>query len=249
MINTNQPNLFYVCNKTDVVNKVMPLLESGDWKIRTEDQKIVPRNIGYGYNTPWVYVENVPSNRCDIYMEVFWKCYVHIHSHCRNCWKTVVRPRTLKELITLYELQKSMAVPSKSGLELRQMVFGNYGGYFYSRSKDEGLRRYKQVRTLVSKVITPDVEVILKRFCTEYEIGNCPSSKVPDATQEEIEFEKHVESYFPPTNHNIASQKHMVANVIGRWIEFAYSIGDETYKDFTGGEPLYQPYETYHDKE
>jgi len=38
---------------------------------------------------------------------------------------------------------------------------------------------------------------------------------------------------------------HAVAHVHRTWIEYAYSIGDPTYAEYTEDKPLYPPYVTY----
>ena len=194
-------------------------------------------------------MESNPTSRCEIYQRVFFQQLKHIPSHCRSCWKIVVRPKTLEQLFDLYELQKVMGVPCKCGLEIRETVHGNYGGYFYTRSKKAGLERYKQVRALVDEHLGEDVDVLLKRYCTEFEIGPGSfgdSSKTEGVTLEEKEMEEYIEAHMPRVGSNNPQSKHIVANVLRRWIEHAYTIGDETYKIFTGGESLFPPYTTYH---
>lgn len=234
----------------DILKKIKPLLAQHGYIVRSEDHKIVPRVIGVAENVPWVYVQSVPTSRCDIYHKVFFNCMEHIHSHCRSCWKVVVRPQTLEQLFDLYELQKDMGVPCKCGMELRDSVNGLYGGYFYTLSKEEGLERYEQVRKLVDEHLGPEVQVLLKRYCTEFEIGpgsKGDSDKVPmEVTQEEKEMEEYIEAHLPPAGYNHPQSKHLVANVLRRWIEYAYKNGDETYMLFTDGERLFPNYITYH---
>ena len=254
MINTakNKENLYMTLDHLDVIKKIQPMLEEKGYMVRSEDYKIVPRLVGIGANAPWAYIQTYPPSRCEIYQKVFFQCMNHIHSHCRECWKVVVRPKTLEQLFKLYEQQKQMGVPCKCGLELRPTVCGNYGGYFYTRSKEEGLERYKEVRAMVDEHLGKDVVVLLKRYCTEYEIGPGSfgdSSKTPDITKEEKQMEEYIESHVPPAGYSNTQSKHIVANVLRRWIEHAYSVGDETYKLFTGGSPLYPPYTTYHKEE
>ena len=255
MINTKaiKKNLYMMLDKLDVLNRIKPLLKQNGYMIRSEDHKIVPRLVGVSENTPWVYVQSIPTSRCEIYHKVFFNCMQHIHSHCRSCWKVVVRPKTLEQLFNLYELQKEMGVACKCGMELRDSVHGLYGGYFYTRSKMEGLERYKQVRALVDECMGKDVDILLKRYCTEFEIGpgsQGDSDKIPlDVTDEEKELEEYIETHLPQAGYSQPQAKHLVANVLRRWIEYAYKNGDETYKLFTNGKRLFPNYITYHNKE
>jgi hypothetical protein len=200
-------------------------------------------------------VQTEGSARCDIYHRVFFNVLKHIHSYCRDCWKVVVRPRTLRELFDLYELQREMGVPCKCGIERRITTTGLYGGYFYCRGKEQGLERYKQVRELVDARLSPETGVLLKRYCTEYEIGpnaQGPSDELPDLTAEEVAMEQYIEEKFPRVGYGTPQPDFVTANVMQEWIHYAYRYhactGDETYKEFTGGDPLFPPYVTFHNE-
>lgn len=251
MINTlkDRDNLYVNLGKLDLITKLKPLLDRKGYILRIEDGKFVPRFTSVAYDAPWVYVKTDPMARCDIYQTVFFQELGQVHSYCRSCWKVVVRPKTLEQLFDLYELEKSMGVPCKCGIELRETVHGLYGGYFYTRSKQQGLGRYKEVRQLVDDRLGKDVAVILKRYCTEYEIGPGslgPSDQLPDLTDEEKEYEAFVESHFPRVGFGTVQPDHITARVMVKWIHYAYQNGDETYKKFTGGNPLFHDYVTYH---
>jgi hypothetical protein len=146
-----------------------------------------------------------------------------------------------------------MGVPSKCGLERRESVHGLYGGYFYCRGKEAGKRRYKEVRQLVDKHLSPDTVVMLKRYCTEFEIGPGSlgrSDSVPDEiTAEEREFEAYIDMLFPRVGHRTHQPEHVQVWVMRTWIHYAYQNGDPTYAKFTDGSPLFEKYVTYHDEE
>jgi hypothetical protein len=178
-----------------------------------------------------------------------------ITTACLNCWKVVVKPKTIIQLLDLYEIEKSMGVPCKCGTEHRLTTTTLYGGYFYNRGQEEGQRRYEEVRALVDEHLGEDVPVILKRACTEYEIGSPsgpkpwgPSDKWPELTEEQKELERLVLENFPPTGFNTPQNDIIIANVIQRWIHHAYKHGDMTVRELTGGNPLYKPYVTYHNE-
>jgi len=258
MINTvkDRKNLYMTLTNLDLVGNLKPLLEKGGYILRPSDSKFVPRTVSVGWDAPWVYVQSEPTARCDLYHRVFYNILGHIHTYCRSCWKIVVRPETVVQLFDLYELQKEMGVPCKCGIELRNTVGGLYGGYFYTRSKADGLSRYDEVRKLVDQAIEPGVSVILKRYCTEFELGGDggiagqgPSDQVPDTTPEEQAMEAYVEAHFPRIGAPGQQPKHLVAAVLRRWIHFAYAHGDATYKTFTDGNALFPDYITYHIKQ
>jgi len=158
-----------------------------------------------------------------------------------------VKPRTLKELFLLLQLQKIMDVPSKCGIELRNYTPRHYGGYFYTDSIEEGQVRYKEVREAVNDQISPDVGVLLKRGCTEFEMvkGNAGFWTITEA---DLEIDKLIEDRF--TNNTCLSGKQpdfVEALIKKEWIKFAFSNGDMTYKEFNGGVDMFPQYQHFHD--
>ena len=258
MINTkrDRKNLYLNLDRLNLIKKLAPLLTpGGGYHCRIEDGKFVPNSMATATEAPWVYVKAADTARCDIFHRVFFNVCNLIPSYCRECWKVVVRPRTLRELFDLYELQREMGVPCKCGMEKRLTTTSLYGGYFYCRSKEEGLQRYKEVRELVDKNLSPETPVILKRYCTEYEIGKTaqgPSNQLPDMTEDEKWFEEYVLTMFPRVGFGTPQPDHITASVMQDWIHYAYryhkATGDETYKEFTDGSPLFPPYVTYHEE-
>lgn len=254
MIDTlkDRKNLYLRLSKIDYVTKYKSMLEKEGYKLRIEDGKFVPKSVGSAYEVPWIYVKTDAKSRCDIYHKVFHQLENHVHSYCRECYKVVVRPRNLIELFDLYELQRRLDVPCKCGIERRESVFGLYGGYFYNRGKQQGLERLAEVRQLVDEKLSPETPVFLKRYCTEYEIGPLslgPSDKMPDITKEQDEWEKEIMSLFPSVGVSTPQSDTQIAYVMRTWIHWAYQNGDETYKEFTDGNPLFDKYVTYNQGE
>ena len=252
MINTktDRKNLFVNLSKIALTLKLKSLLKpGGGFHLRLEDGKFVPNAVSLGWDAPWVYVKTVSDARCDIYHRVFFNVLKKVPGRCRNCWKIVVRPRNLVELFDLYEFQREMGVPCKCGIERRPTVDGLYGGYFYTKSKEQGLERYKQVRKLVNKHLSPRTEVVLKRYCTEFEIGPGSlgaSNELPDQTPEELDLENLILDYFPRVGFGTKQPDHLTAGVMCEWIGYAYQNGDKTYAAFTDGSPLFRSTVKYH---
>lgn len=259
MLNTkleNRKQLWAKLGKLGLVHRLRTILgPTGSYMLRPEDGMFVPVNPGYEPMTPWVYIKQTIESRCNLYQRVFFGALGHIPSFCRSCWKVVVRPRNLIELFDLYEIQKQMDVPSKCGIERREIVKGLYGGYFYCRSKKEGLERYKDVREIVNRYLSPETSVILKRYCTEFEITvegqrsiHGPSNEVGDVTQEEREMEIYVEAHFPDSGFAGLQPNHLIASIMQTWIKWAYQHGDPTWIEFTDNS-LLTPVVTYHQEE
>lgn len=254
MINTkrNREGLYVALDRINLVKRLAPLLKpGGGYHARMEDGKFVPNMPTMATDAPWIYTKVNPGMRCDIYHRVLFNVTNMVPSRCRKCWKVVVRPRTVKELFDLYEFQKEMGVPCKCGIEKRDTVFGDYGGYFYCVGEEEGQERYKEVRALVDNYLSPETKVLLKRYCTEYEIGPGslgPSSELPDMTDDEKWLEEYILDHFPPVGFGAKQPDHITSHVMMEWIQYAYKHGDETFAEFTDGSPLFQPYVTYHEE-
>lgn len=256
MINTmrDRKNLYLNLDRLNLIKRLKPLLmPGGGYHLRIEDGKFYPNMPAMADDAPWVYVKSADDARCDIYHKVFFNILNHVPSYCRECWKVVVKPRTLKELFDLYEYQRESGVPCKCGIERRLTTTSLYGGYFYCRGKAQGLERYEEVRKAVDERLSPETPVILKRYCTEYEIGPKalgPSDKLPELSQEEIEMEKYIVEKFPRVGYGTPQPDYLTASVMMEWIHYAYryhkATGDETFKEFTNGEELFPPYVTYH---
>lgn len=234
----------------EILEKIEPLLQRG-FLIWTLNGRLGVRTKALSWNSPWVYTELHPLLRCDVDHGIIHQFFKFVPSKCRSCWKVVVRPRTVVELFDLYELQRALALPSKCGFEPRPTVHGLYGGYFYTRSYEEGQQRYKLIRNLVSEHLSPEISVILKRYCTEFEIDDDspPSDQLPELTPRQ----KFIEEYLHATVENViiatAQPDILMAYTMRRWIKEAYKNGDKSCLQLNNGKPLYRSLVTYHDKD
>jgi len=246
---------YQAVSDSDIITKFRPLLQSGGWKLRDEDGKICATGVGMTWDTPWHHVVHDAFFDCQRWHKILFDLFSvtmppgsgFVPSSCQQCWKVVVRPKTLLGLFSLLDLQKFLALPSKCGIETRNYVNGLYGGYFYNHSLEFGLENYKLVREKVNETphLGEDTSVVLKRACTEFEmrLGDSSEWKV---TPKQLQIETTVNKWFVRNNVVREQPAHAIANVHRKWIEYAYSNGDETYKHFTGGKPLYKAVKTYH---
>ena len=233
---THRDNLFLWLTERDILQKLEGVIQN-----KKE------------YNVPWVYTKYAHSAQCDHYHNVYFTKGRDIHPRCRHCWKVVIRPKNVVQLFDLYEFQKALCEPCKCGFEARPTTFGLWGGYFYQESLREALARYKQVREWADKNLGEDVPVICKRYCTEFEIGPDalgPSNELPLQTQQQkinqMLIERHIGGSTPQWAR--VQPDYSVIHVMVKWIRWAHQFGDASYKQLTGGVPLYPPYYTYHDK-
>lgn len=268
MANEYAENVYDHLKAYDIIRILEPLLEGGNYYLRVEDGKAKIRYIGLPKDTPWVHVKHTTGFNCGLWNQITFKSVVpnlpsnqkFVPRHCQQCWKVVVKPRTLQQLFNLLEVQKKLDLPSKCGIETRESVPGLYGGYFYNKNHDAGLRCYDKVKIamLKNEYLAPLINevdefkrttrIILKRACTEFEHLIGDSSKWGITPEQEF-IEDMMDNYIVYENYSLVQPEHLVWNIKRRWIEFAWANGDPTYARYTGGKPLYPTYVTYHQSE
>lgn len=208
------------------------------------------------HNSPWVHTpasaHQEIHNKCGRYQEIFAGKIGCIHSTCLDCYKVVVKPKTVKQLFELCDYQWDINLPSKCGIERRPFVPRLYGGYFYNRGLEMGRECHALVEKGVHSLISKDIEVILKRGCTEFEIKYGPSDKwkmLPEQEFYEARFDElFVEDAATPDK----VPDYIIAHTKRLWLHWAADAKppDYTYKEFTDGKSLAREcnYITYHDK-
>ena len=241
---------------TNLIRLLRHLLKAGALKVREGDGKFTA-DFQITWDAPWNYAKVDKRMNCFLWKDITFHSiiekqlpreYQWVPFACQDCYKVVVRPKTVKQLFALERLQLRLNRPSKCGTEERETVFGNYGGYFYNRGKAEGLECYRQVREEIDKdpELGPDVKVILKRGCTEYELALGRSDQWKPPTPDQLSFEFNLHQNFA-TDRPLQLQPDIVKDEIHqRWLEYAYKIGDETVLEFNDGKPFYPDYITYH---
>lgn len=224
----------------DVVSSMATELRAGQLYLRLEDGKIDSPQPSMEWNIPWVFAEKAPERECVLWHRIMYGKFGMLPIWCRkNCWKIVVRPRTLEELFMLKELQEHTKVPSKCGVETRGTVFGNYGGYFYTNSKEEGLDRLDRVRAEVGNHISPGIPVYLKLACTEFEHTFGPSTQYKEPTIQEHKNEDTIRGCFISLTFDSMQPKHLKDYICQKWIHFAWDRGDPTARMFNKNESLF----------
>jgi len=231
----------------DIVDILEPLFKTGWYiDIKTQKFKCQPAILPSG---PWIYVNPHPDLHCDFDTYLF-NALGFLPRRCRECYKVVIRPKTVAQLIRLYELMNTEFVKRglhcKCGVEERVYVHANYGGYQYNRGLKEGKKSYKTIRDLVDVFVGSDVGVILKRGCTEMELKTGPSKQyvVPEWADE---LEDKVMEVIELPSRKVSTPKYIADHTIRKWLEFAWDRGDATCLEFSDGKPIFpNKIDTYH---
>lgn len=238
-----------VCS--NVYRAIAPQMFAQKWYISHTTGKFTCAEIASDPDRPWVYTYMDPKLKCGWYWTKY-KAFGEIPTECLGCWKVVVTPRKVTELVKLLDIQQRYfavhKIPCKCGMDLRDHTPHRYGGYWYTRSQKQGEQRWRRVRELVDKYIGYHVPVILKRYCTEFEIEKGPSNKyvqpewmprVEAAAESMVDMDRWAKGY---TNDQITQEK------LRRWMRYAYKIGDLSVYELHEGKHFYPPLVTYHEE-
>jgi len=237
--------VFFESAPSDVITRLKPLLTKGVLRVR-DDGRLEP-TFSMAWNTPWLHAGLALNRNCFLYQEVYHKTLGVIHPRCFECWKVVVRPKTLDQLMALREMQLRHRVPSKCGIERREYVHGLYGGYFYNDSLGDALACFEWLKGELPTDLTSNGRMIVKRACTEFELAYGPSDKWDSGPGNEAV--KQVSHWLVDDVPNTLQPPSVEVHVLRTWVKWAYAHGDETYLNYTGGKPIYTPPVTYHPTE
>jgi len=172
----------------DWVAAFEPLVARGNWHWGM-DGKVRMNFTALQSETPWlqsgplVQGDEEPLFDCAMLHIVFTHVFKQraVPTFCHNCYKVVIVPTDLDQVEKIGEWQRSTCEdngwPCKTGAEVRPYVKRKWGAYFYCRGLEEGRERYKAVRKWVDDNLGEDVDVFLKRGCTEFEIALGDSDK------------------------------------------------------------------------
>ena len=210
-----------------------------DYKFRRTITKALDVNV------PWIYVRPQGHVICDVEL-LFMKHCGFVSPVCSNCYKVVVRPQTVEELLKLLWIQENKTNRAcKCGTEERKSVPASYGGYFYNEGIEEGYNCLDEISALVKEHIGPHVKVFLKRACTEIEAKYGPSDMWPDLDGTQSAFYEAIRAMFDVPS-NVPSPPMMKARAVHRWLRWANSaVIDMTCLKFNEGKPFAVPYVTY----
>jgi hypothetical protein len=167
---------------------------------------------------------------------------------CAACYKVKVETQTMRQLMAVKKIADGFDYRAKSGAEVdRPDNQSLYSTYFYLTGLDQAREVYKQVRAKVDAdpALGPSIKVIIKRGCTNYEHACGPSNRYtfdPRLEAVEVYFRKR---YAPPKRPPMPARKYRDASTLLETASIAFRIGDNTYKDFTGGQEVFPPTVSY----
>jgi len=162
---------------------------------------------------------------------------------CAGCYKVRVAPRSLRELVALWGVAQRLEYIAKCGVDLYNPYSSSaYAGFFYVDGLAGARAAYRVVRQAIDgdPKLGPTVPMVIKRGCSNFEAACGPSDKYT-FRPELPKLEAYLKDRFrmSPMPENNASATFLV------WIDTAYRTGDNTYLEFTKGEPFRPKSVTY----
>jgi len=198
-------------------------------------------------NYPWVHSVISSDRKCIRWLGIYWKYYHLIPRGCQGCWKTVVKPRNLGELMKVHKIQKELGITSKVGMEQRPYGTGHWGAYWYAPITG-GLQGGRKVFGQVKEAMKPlGLKPILKRACTEMEYGAGSSDKWIYGPEHRI-LEDLLDKFFIGEPMELSKNPaNLQVHVMKRWVEWAYRNDDQTVWQFAERASFPKKYVRYDD--
>lgn len=203
------------------------------------------------YSATQIWRGKANYQACDRHFVVFNK-FNAIPKYCFSCYKVFVEPRTVVELFKLLIVFDSIKLPGdatrKCMVEIRPEISGAYKGYIYCQNLEEGKEIMRRVREVVSERISNEVQVKLKRGCSEYSLsypefaqndenGNSVMNYKNEWREHEDYTDKNlVKSIYPPVldSYNHSGLTLSDTLVMRNWLAYAATIGDLSYMEISG---------------
>ena len=193
-----------------------------------------------------VYRKNSEDLNCARQFGIFNKFNV-IPKFCFGCFKVTVQTETVLDLLKLYfvfdKLYLGLQNTRKLMIEKRENISGNYKGFIYCSSVEEGENIKNKLKSILIKNLGTDCSISLKRGCSEFAL-KYPSYKKASVNENEMmpydETWKGLEEIIDNRIWNIDSKKGIIHPsltgftlrdilVMRNWLLYANKIGDNSF--------------------
>jgi hypothetical protein len=143
--------------------------------------------------------------------------------------------------MAVYEIAKTTPYVYKCGLDEIPSSQCLYSAFFYADELAGARATFAVIRKAIDEhaQLGPDVEMFIKRGCTEYELACGPSDQYTFA-DELPEIEASLLARFRKTTRRRLTAADG-AQTLALWIRTAFKHKDDTYLDFTAGRPIFPP--------
>ena len=193
-----------------------------------------------------IYRQNSEDLNCFRHFRIFNKFNV-IPKFCFGCFKVTVQTETVLDLLKLYfvfdKLYLGLQNTRKLMIEEREDVSGNYKGFIYCSSVEEGENIKNKLKSILIKNLGTDCSISLKRGCSKFAL-KFPSYKKASVNENEMmpfdETWKSLEEIIDNRTWNTDSKKGIKHPsltgftlkdilVMKNWLSYANKIGDNSF--------------------
>ena len=188
-----------------------------------------------------VYRSNSINLNCNRHMKVFNKFNI-IPKFCFGCYKVLVEPRSILELIKLFVVFDKIKLVEnnirKCMIEMRTKISGFYKGYIFCSSVEEAYQIADYLEIFVKENIGSGLHAVVKRGCSEYPISfpdykviNKSGGQLMNYNEDWKSIEKDYDSLSSKKSSKIITPHLPGLNlqdvlIIRNWIDYAKGIGD-----------------------
>ena len=193
-----------------------------------------------------IYRHNSVDLNCNRHFKIFNNFNV-IPEFCFSCFKVTVQAKTVLELFKLYfvfdRLDLKLKNSRKLMIESRKDVSGNYKGFIYCSSVEEGENIKNKLKSILIKNIGNDCSISLKRGCSEFALKYPLYKKASKDISEMMLYNKNWKkkeeiidnkiwnknSKKGIINHSLTGSTLRDILVMRNWILYARKIGDNSF--------------------
>ena len=239
----------------NLMENLEPLVRKGTWYWNADGKftRLLPPAMDSNCN----WISSDLTFRCHKWHKIFWDLLTQksfVHSHCQECYKVVLIPRSFAELLEVEALQKRMA-DCKCGIDMREYTKHHYAAFWYNRGLDMAQGCYAEVRQWADDILGEDAigklpDVTIKRGCTEFEVQGTAGDSLHWCTGVQQNYiEQWLDSRLLFDPYDVMGQTEDIRQLIRlKWMRWAYPHGDETYIPHNAHEPLYKSCRVYHEE-
>lgn len=236
-------NLLKVMKSSMIIGRVRHMMApNGPLYIDPVTKKITTKNILIA-DKPWVNINHhlkPKSKSCALFKDILFDCF-NIHPlYCKEvCWKIVIHPENFHDMVQLLEIFRESGKESKVGIENREYIPYNYGGYIYCYDMADARLVAKNIQAQIERRFAKYVEVKVKRGCTEMEDKFGPSKSWETTPDRMRKYEKYVLSHFDIPIFDGIYPDFPDFDTMYNWMMFAWDRGDMTVMMYNEDKPIH----------
>lgn len=244
-----------------VEGAIRQIIASGSAYIDHDTGLIKPSKKQMSYDGNWLFSGYTTSLRdCYLWHQIMFNHFNIVPEFChQRCYKVVVKVRNFLEAMQFYGLMYSSGclraeccpIHGKVGMDERSYSDAPFNGFVYCDGLMQGLEKYDIIREMIDKHM-PDgsnIQVILKRSCTEFERAYGPTNSKfwAEMPQEHLELQHRLEDIFDGVWSSSIQPDWLKNKIIYKLARWANAHGDKSWIDYFGsGDFMTMKAVTYH---